>query len=120
MPDTAEQRRAWHIQITQLCDAADDLLDENVEAFEQLRKLEAEAPQALERLTARRAAAQQALTTAPAARFGAEDDTGRVEIGARADLVVLDEDPARDSTALAKVNLTLRNGEVIYSASGSE
>ena len=59
-----------------------------------------------------------ALTTAPAARFGAEDDTGRVEIGARADLVVLDEDPARDSTALAKVNLTLRNGEIIYSASG--
>ena len=67
VPDTAEQRRAWHIQIIQLCDAADDLLDENVEAFEQLRKLEAEAPQALERLTARRAAAQQALTTAPAA-----------------------------------------------------
>lgn len=67
VPDTAEQRRAWHIQIIQLCDAADDLLDENVEAFEELRKLEAEAPQALERLTARRAAAQQALATAPAA-----------------------------------------------------
>lgn len=67
VPDTAEQRRAWHIQIIQLCDAADDLLDENVEAFEDLRKLEAEAPQALERLTARRAAAQQVLATAPAA-----------------------------------------------------
>lgn len=67
VPDTAEQRRAWHIQIIQLCDAADDLLDENVEAFEELRKLEAEAPQALERLTARRAAAQQALAAAPAA-----------------------------------------------------
>ncbi|MCE7480411.1 TPM domain-containing protein [Microbacterium profundi] len=67
VPDTAEQRRAWHIQIIQLCDAADDLLDENIEAFEELRKLEAEAPQALERLTARRAAAQQLLTAAPAA-----------------------------------------------------
>lgn len=67
VPDTAEQRRAWHIQIIQLCDAADDLLDENVEAFEELRKLEAEAPQALERLTQRRTAAQQALTAAPAA-----------------------------------------------------
>ncbi|WP_305687830.1 TPM domain-containing protein, partial [Microbacterium sp.] len=44
VPDTAEQRRAWHIQIIQLCDAADDLLDENVEAFEELRKLEAQAP----------------------------------------------------------------------------
>lgn len=67
VPDSAEQRRAWHIQIIQLCDAADDLLDENVEAFEELRKLEAEAPQALERLTLRRAAAQETLATAPAA-----------------------------------------------------
>ncbi|MCS3842195.1 TPM domain-containing protein [Microbacterium sp. AK031] len=67
VPDTAEQRRAWHIQIIQLCDAADDLLDENVEAFEELRKLEAQAPQALERLTARRAAAGQALAAAPVA-----------------------------------------------------
>lgn len=67
VPDSAEQRRAWHIQIIQLCDAADDLLDDNVEAFEELRKLEAEAPQALERLTARRTAAQESLASAPAA-----------------------------------------------------
>src|SRR5690606_36466696 len=39
VPDTAQQRRAWHIQIIRLCDEADDLLDENVEAFEELRKL---------------------------------------------------------------------------------
>jgi imidazolonepropionase-like amidohydrolase len=57
------------------------------------------------------------LTTAPAARFGSGPDTGRVETGATADLVVLNEDPARDSTALAKVHLTLRQGQIIYSAS---
>lgn len=58
------------------------------------------------------------LTTAPAARFGTGTDSGRVEIGAPADVVVLDQDPANDSTALAKVHLTLRQGEVVYSASG--
>lgn len=56
------------------------------------------------------------LTTAPAARFGSGDDTGRVEAGAAADLVVLSEDPARDVAALAKVHLTLRGGEIVYSA----
>lgn len=63
-PDTPEQRRAWHIQIIQLCDEADDLLNDNIEAFEELRKLEAEAPQALERVTARRRAADQPLAAA--------------------------------------------------------
>lgn len=67
IPDTAEQQRAWHIQIIQLCGEADDLLEDNAEAFDELRKLEAEAPQALERLTARRAAAEQSLATAPTA-----------------------------------------------------
>jgi imidazolonepropionase-like amidohydrolase len=60
------------------------------------------------------------LTTAPAARFGTGTDTGRVETGATADLVVLNEDPARDSTALARVHLTLRRGEIVYSAPGSK
>ncbi|MGP6171432.1 TPM domain-containing protein [Microbacterium sp. A204] len=64
IPDTAQQRRAWHIEIIQLCDEADDLLNENIEAFEELRKLETEAPQALERLKARRATAEQALNAA--------------------------------------------------------
>ncbi len=67
VPDTAQQRRAWHIQIIRLCDEADDLLDENVEAFEELRKLEAQAPEALERLKTRRAAAEATLATAPPA-----------------------------------------------------
>lgn len=60
------------------------------------------------------------LTTAPAARFGSGADTGRVEAGATADLVVLDDDPARDVTALAKVHLTLRAGEIVCSAAVRE
>lgn len=57
------------------------------------------------------------LTTAPAARFGSGADTGRVATGSSADLVVLNEDPGRDITALAKVHLTLSAGEIVYSAS---
>ena len=56
------------------------------------------------------------FTTAPAARFGSGTDTGRVTTGATADLVVLDEDPARDAAAFSKVHLTLRAGEIVYSA----
>ncbi|GAB3600849.1 hypothetical protein GCM10027408_30040 [Microbacterium tumbae] len=67
VPDTAEQRRAWHIQIIQLCDAADDLLEANAEEFAQLRKLAAEAPQALERLRTRRVQSQQIIAAAPGA-----------------------------------------------------
>lgn len=63
VPDAPEQRRAWHIRIIQLCDEADDLLNENIDAFEQLRQLEAEAPQALERIRVRRATAEQKLAT---------------------------------------------------------
>src|SRR5690606_12742260 len=33
VPDSSEQRRTWHIQIIQLCDEADDLLNDNIEAF---------------------------------------------------------------------------------------
>lgn len=66
-PETAAERRAMHIQIIQLCDEADDILEANVDAFEELRKLEAEAPQALERVKARHADVQTTLAAAPAA-----------------------------------------------------
>jgi imidazolonepropionase-like amidohydrolase len=56
------------------------------------------------------------LTTNPARRFGYSDRTGRITIGLDADLVVLQQDPAKDATAFSKVQLTLRRGEIIYSA----
>ena len=65
--DSAEQRRVWHIQIIQLCAAADELLDDNIEAFEELRKVEAEAPAALQRVQVRRSEAQSAVSALPGA-----------------------------------------------------
>lgn len=66
IPDTNAQRRAWHIQIIELCEQADALLDENVEAFDELRKLEEGAEDALRRLVTRRDELEQAVTSAPA------------------------------------------------------
>lgn len=58
-----------------------------------------------------------ALTTAPAARFvPSAKRLGRVEVGAQADLVVVEGDPARDIGALARVRYTMRQGRVLYSA----
>lgn len=67
IPDTREQRRAWHIQIIVLCDEASDLLDANMEAFEELRKLEQNAPAALEHVRTQRAALDAKTAAAPAA-----------------------------------------------------
>ena len=53
------------------------------------------------------------LTTAPARRFRSRRD-GRVAKGMKADLVVLDADPAGDITSFAKVHYTIRAGKVIY------
>jgi imidazolonepropionase-like amidohydrolase len=55
-----------------------------------------------------------ALTTAPASRFGAATRTGRIEPGLEADVVVVDGDPATDISALGRVRMTLRRGQVVY------
>lgn len=57
------------------------------------------------------------LTTNPSSFFKAEN-TGRVEKGMDADLVLLDGDPAADVTNFSKVAYTIRSGEVIYSSAG--
>jgi imidazolonepropionase-like amidohydrolase len=56
------------------------------------------------------------LTTAPAGRFGAAGRKGSIAPGKLADLVVLDSDPERDITALARVRFTVRNGRLVYSS----
>lgn len=62
--DSVYDRRAWHIRIIQLCDEIDDVLDDNTEAFDALRKLQQNAPQELERVRRERAALQTALAGA--------------------------------------------------------
>jgi len=57
-----------------------------------------------------------ALTTTPARRLGGPGESGTIESGRAADLVVLTRDPMRDVRALASVAYTVRNGRVIYQA----
>ena len=54
------------------------------------------------------------LTTTPAGRLGARDESGKIEVGQAADLVVLCRDPTRDIRALADVAYTVRSGKIIY------
>ncbi|QDE34505.1 TPM domain-containing protein [Microbacterium foliorum] len=65
--DTVHDRRAWHIRIIQICEEIDDVLDENTEAFDALRKLEQNAPQELERVKGERAALAPVLAGAASA-----------------------------------------------------
>jgi imidazolonepropionase-like amidohydrolase len=55
-----------------------------------------------------------ALTTAPVSRFGGGVKAGQVVAGYRADVVVVEGDPAADIRALAKVRYSIRGGEFIY------
>jgi uncharacterized membrane protein YgcG len=49
-PDTPEQRREWTTRIIELCTAADDQLDAQADAFDELRELEKSAPLVLDRV----------------------------------------------------------------------
>ncbi|GHD82373.1 TLP183/Psb32/MOLO-1 phosphatase superfamily protein [Salinibacterium amurskyense] len=66
-PETAEQKRAMTIEIIELCEHADDLLDEQAEAFEELRQLETNAPAVLAETSTAIAAAAQRLPATEAA-----------------------------------------------------
>lgn len=46
VPDTEEQARAWYAEIIDLCEKANAALDEQADAFDELRALEKNAPQA--------------------------------------------------------------------------
>jgi imidazolonepropionase-like amidohydrolase len=56
------------------------------------------------------------LTVSPAEKFGFAAHKGKLSPGQDADLVVLDADPAKDVTAFAKVQLTIRGGRIIFDA----
>ncbi|GAA1216559.1 TPM domain-containing protein [Rhodoglobus aureus] len=62
-PETAEQKRAMTIEIVELCEHADELLDAQAEAFDQLRQLESNAPAALAETSALIATASNRLPT---------------------------------------------------------
>lgn len=51
-PDTEQEQRQWRGQIIRLCEQANDALDEQTDAFDELRALEKTAPAAIARITA--------------------------------------------------------------------
>ncbi|GAA5211364.1 TPM domain-containing protein [Microbacterium kyungheense] len=64
VPDSPEDTRAWNERIIALCEAANALLDEKAAAFDELRKLEQNAPEALRRVQDERTKAAASLDQA--------------------------------------------------------
>lgn len=65
-PDSEQDTRAWNERIIALCETSNALLDEKAAAFDELRKLEQNAPEALARVQAERAKAAASLDQATA------------------------------------------------------
>ena len=92
VPETDEQKRAGLIRILELCEQADDELDRQADAFDELRALEQAAPQTLvqvradaERVAARLGGAMEALRLleqrySSAAVATVEDNTEQAEM----------------------------------------
>ena len=66
-PDTEQQVRAWNTEILRLCEQAEAGLDEKAADFDELRKLEQNAPEALSRVQEQRTAVAGRLDAAEAA-----------------------------------------------------
>ncbi|MEQ1735279.1 MAG: TPM domain-containing protein, partial [Rhodoglobus sp.] len=66
-PDSDADKRAWTTQIIQLCEAADEELDSQADAFDALRELEKDAPAALKKVVADAATTRAGSTRAAAA-----------------------------------------------------
>lgn len=101
-PDTEEQVRAWNTQILRLLEGANQALDEKAEAFDELRKLEQNAPEALARVQEERAAAASALDAA-AARLA---ELSRSYSPEALSTVADNPDQARDRIAFADAQLS--------------
>ncbi|MFT4213573.1 MAG: TPM domain-containing protein, partial [Microbacterium sp.] len=95
VPDTEADVRRWNAQILELCAAANTELDEKAAAFDELRKLEQNAPEALTRV--------QELRTA----VGASDVTAAATLGALQQsyapeaLATIADNPAQSKQRLA-------------------
>lgn len=111
-PDAEADTRAWNERISALCEAANALLDEKAAAFDELRKLEQNAPEALARVHEERAKAGEALDEA-ARRLQALQSSYAVEAlatvadnpeQARQRLAFADEQLAAAQTAIGAGN----------------
>lgn len=122
--DTVHDRRAWHIRIIQICDEIDDVLDENTEAFDALRKLEQNAPQELERVKGERAALQPLLDGAAAALSALADTYDSTALSTVADNPAQAQERAlladRSIEAAAQAIAAGRSGEAAFAIRTAE
>lgn len=65
-PDTEQQQREWYGQILELCAQANQALDASAAEFDELRKLQQNAPQALAQLQQQRDKAAEGVSSATA------------------------------------------------------
>lgn len=65
-PDSPQDVRAWNARIIALCEQANTALDDKAEAFDELRRLEQNAPEALATITAEADRAEASLGAATA------------------------------------------------------
>jgi len=112
--DSVHDRRAWHIRIITLCDEIDDVLEENTEAFDALRRLEQNAPQELERVRAERAALESRLPGAAPALSALAAAYDPAELTTVAD----NPDQARERAALADQSITAAAQAIAESRTG--
>ncbi|MFJ4997451.1 TPM domain-containing protein [Microbacterium sp. NPDC088619] len=122
--DTVHDRRAWHIRIIQICDEIDDVLDENTEAFDALRKLEQNAPQELERVRGERAALTPLLAGASSALSALADTYDATALSTVADNPVQAQERAlladRSIEAAAQAIAAGRSGEAAFAIRTAE
>ncbi|QIG38229.1 TPM domain-containing protein [Microbacterium sp. 4R-513] len=102
VPDTEEQVRAWNTQILSLLEDANRGLDEKAEAFDELRKLEQNAPEALARVQEQRSEAANGVDAA-AQRLAT---LGQSYAPEALSTVADNPDQARDRIAFADEQLT--------------
>ena len=98
-PDSENQRRAWYVEIESLCSAANTALDEQADDFDELRQLEARAPEAAASVQSELGALSQRL---PEAEAALADLTQRYSAGA--------VQPVADNVAQARDRIAFAAG----------
>ncbi|MDH5155938.1 TPM domain-containing protein, partial [Microbacterium sp. RD06] len=122
--DSIHDRRAWHIRIIRLADEIDDILDDNTEAFDELRKLQENAPQELERVRRERGELMSLLASAAPALAALSGTYDQSTLATVADNPAQAQERAaladRSIDAAAQALAAGRNGEAAFAIRTAE
>ncbi|WP_149084987.1 MULTISPECIES: TPM domain-containing protein [Microbacterium] len=122
--DSIHDRRAWHIRIIRLADEIDDILDDNAEAFDELRQLEQNAPQELDRVRRERDQLTPLLASAAPALAALSATYDQSALTTVADNAVQAEERAaladRSIDAAAQALAAGRSGEAAFAIRTAE